>query len=45
MQNLVEKMASKDNNISLICIKLKEYTNLMYDKFKEIYQKHKNKNN
>ena len=40
MKNLVEKMALKD--ISLICIKLKEDTNIMYAKFKEIYQKHNN---
>ena len=40
MENLVNKMVSK--NISLICIKLNDDTNIMYSKFKEIYKKNKN---
>ena len=40
MENLVNKMVSK--NISLICIKLNDDTNIMYGKFKEIYKKNKN---
>ena len=43
IEDLVEEIAQK--NISLICIRLKSDTDIMYKKFKNIYKKYENNKN